>query len=175
MAVLSVFNNILDPSRGNLSRRFTKATGFWIDAPTVNEELEIDVFLQVYFSRIDGEKVRNLPLGRLVEGNILINQTDTETLKAIPYEYVDSDLEMSLFFLSSEAVYLDVYVIGSDCTLCDIDNRISQLEAKVDNGFRTLNLKLAGMQTTLNQILTAVSVDVIVPGMTNDSALFLIS
>ena len=128
MAVLTVFSDNLNPTTGSLTTRFTQATGFYIDVPFLTVEMEIDVFLQVYFPTATGERVRNLPLGKLKDGEIKLNETDSETLISIPYEFVDSGLEMALFFLSSDTTYLDVYVVGADCTLCEIKSSIEQLQ-----------------------------------------------
>lgn len=118
MAILTVFSNNLSPVQGSLSVRFTKAKGFFIDAPLTNFELEIDIFLQVYLPTPTGEKTRNLPLS-------VFNPHDTETLITIPDEYVDSGLEMALLFLASSTIYLEAYVIGAECTLCSIDTKLT--------------------------------------------------
>lgn len=128
MAIQTVFSDNLNPTTGSLTSRFKDAIGFYIDAPFIDSELEIDVFLQVFFPTQNGEKIRNLPLGRLSEGQITLNQTDTESLITIPGEYVDRGLEMALFFLSSDITYLEVYVVGTECSLCDLKNDIDEIK-----------------------------------------------
>ena len=68
-----------------------------------------------------------MPLGKLNNGQIILNQTDTESLTTIPSEYVDQGLEMALFFLSSDITYLEVYVLGANCTLCSVDAKVDEI------------------------------------------------
>ena len=111
MAVQTVFSDNLDPSNFNLSDRFIDAVAFYIDAPLIDSELEIDVFLQVYFPSNSGERVRNLPLGKITEQSILLNQTDTESVVAISQEFLGTGVEMALLFLASSNTYLEAYII----------------------------------------------------------------
>jgi hypothetical protein len=120
VAILTVFSDNLSPVNSSLSVRFTKATGFFIDAPLTNFELEIDIFLQVYLPMPTGEKTRVVPLSVALPH-------DTETLITIPTEYVDSGLEMALLFLASSTTYLEAYVIGESCTLSRIDTKLNQI------------------------------------------------
>ena len=80
MALQTVFSNNLDPANGSLTARFKHATAFYIDTPLESDELEIDVFLQVYFPTQTKERTRNLALGKLKDGQITLNETDTETV-----------------------------------------------------------------------------------------------
>ncbi len=146
MAVQTVFSSNLDPASENLTARFLNATAFYIDAPLITADLEIDVFLQVYFPVGASERVRNLPLGKVEEQAILLNVTDTQSVVTIPNEYVDSGLEMALLFLASYSTFLEVYVLGRDCTLCQIKAQNTAIKSQLDD-----------MQNTLAQILTAVS------------------
>ncbi|MEO1692186.1 MAG: hypothetical protein AAFR63_11755 [Cyanobacteria bacterium J06631_6] len=127
MVLQTVFSNNLNPATGSLTARFMNATAFYIDAPLLNAEMEIDVFLQVYFPSQSGERLRNLPLGKLKDGIIKLNETDTETVVPIPNEFVDSGLEMALFFLSSDETFIEVYILGKDCTLCNLDLKIDAI------------------------------------------------
>ena len=127
MALQTVFSNNLDPQNGSLTARFINATAFYIDAPMLNAELEIDVFLQVYFPTETGERLRNLALGKLKDGQITLNETDTVTVEPIPNEFLDSGLEMALFFLPSEPIFLEVYVLGKDCTVCGLDVKLDAI------------------------------------------------
>lgn len=162
MALLTVFSDILNPQAENLSVRFTNAVGFYIHAPLLSTELEIDVFLQVYLPNSSGERVRNIPLGKIEEQAILLNVTDTETLITIPTEYVDSNLEMALLFLTSDAVYLEVYIVGVDCSLCEIRNR----QINMSN-------TLIDIQIMLNQILAALNIPALTTGTLGDDAQFM--
>lgn len=162
MALLTVFSDTLNPQAENLSVRFTGAVGFYIHAPLLTTELEIDVFLQVYLPNSSGERVRNIPFGKVEEQAILLNVTDTETLITIPSEYVDSSLEMALLFLASDAVYLEVYIVGVDCSLCEIRNRqINMFNILID------------IQITLNQILNALNIPALTTGTLGDDAQFM--
>ena len=163
MAILTVLSETLNPSTGNLSSRFKAAVGFYIDAPLVSNEIEIDVFLQVYFPRVVGEKVRNLPLGKLSEGQLLLNQADTESLVTIPSEYIGSDLEMALFFLPSDTTRLEVFVIGANCTLCGIKTQLQRFEERVDDRFDSVELSLGNMRADLNLIKQLLLADVVNP------------
>jgi len=127
VALQTVFSNNLDPQNGSLTARFINATAFYIDAPMLNAELEIDVFLQVYFPTETGERLRNLALGKLKDGQITLNETDTVTVEPIPNEFLDSGLEMALFFLPSEPIFLEVYVLGKDCTVCGLDVKLDAI------------------------------------------------
>ncbi len=133
MVLLTVFNSSLNPTTGSLTARFVNATAFYINAPLLPDELELDVFLQVYFPTAAGERVRNLALGKLKDGQIKLNEVDTETVVPIPNEFLDSGLEMALFFLASESITLEVYVLGQDCTLCELENKIDSLDSKLDD------------------------------------------
>ncbi len=140
MALQIVFSDNLDPATSNLSVEFFNATAFLIEAPGLTTELEIDVFLQLYLTGINGQLVRNIPLGKVEEQAILLNVTDTETATAIPAEYLNSGLEMRLLFLASEATFLYAYVIQPDCTLCGINRRLDTLETKIDLILNNLNV-----------------------------------
>ncbi len=145
MATQLVFSGNLDPVSPNLSSRFVGATMFFIEAPTLNAELEIDVYLQVYLPGIIGETVRNVPLGKIEEQSILLNVTDTETASLIPIEYQNTNLEMALLFLASDTTYLYAIAVSPDCNLC-------QLKTQND----AIQNTLTTMQATLQQILDAV-------------------
>ncbi|MEO0834784.1 MAG: hypothetical protein AAFY16_02095 [Cyanobacteria bacterium J06642_3] len=165
MALLTVFSNNLSPATGSLTSRFTNAAAFYIDAPLITSELEIDVFLQVYFPTATNERVRNLALGKLKDGQIKLNETDTETVVPIPDEFIDSGLEMALFFLSSSATFLEVYVLGKDCTLCEVSNevlalgnRLDDIESKIDDLAVVNTNNNSNLTTILNLILNAIGV-----------------
>ena len=150
MGVQIVFSDVLDPATANLSVEFSNATAFLIEAPGLTAELEIDVYLQIYLTGINGQLVRNIPLGKVEEQAILLNITDTDTATAIPSEYLNSGLEMKLLFLASEATFLYAYIIKPDCTLCSIDNRLNDLETKLDLVLAALNVPqpVAAVATT---------------------------
>ncbi len=165
MVLQTVFNNTLNPTTGSLTARFTNATAFYINAPLLPDELELDVFLQVYFPTTSGERVRNLALGKLKDGQIKLNEVDTETVVTIPNEFLDSGLEMALFFLASESITLEVYVLGQDCTLCELENKIDSLDSKLnDLTSRVEDLVLSNsdsidnLTAILNLILNAVGI-----------------
>lgn len=139
MAVQTVFSNNLDPAGFNLSSRFVDAIGFYIDAPLIDSELEIDVYLQVYFPTSNGERIRNLPLGKITEQSILLNVTDTESVVAIDLEFVGTGLEMALLFLASSNTYLEAYVIGKNCTVCQLKTEIAEVKATLSSIQQQLN------------------------------------
>ena len=128
MAVQLVFNGILNPATVNLSVKFTDAIAFYIEAPILDGDVEIDVFLQLY---LPNNKVRNIPLGKLEEQAILLNQTDTETASFIPYEYQDTTLEMALLFLPSEAFTLQAFVITKEVTLLGIQDQLAVISQQI--------------------------------------------
>ncbi len=134
MALQLVFNNNLDSSAINLSTRFTGATGFIIEAPSIPDELEIDCYLQIYVQGILGEIVRNVPLGRIEEQSILLNLADTEICSIIPAELLETGLEMALLFVPSAAETAFIYasVIKPDCSICALDARLDVIESKID-------------------------------------------
>ena len=147
MALQTVFSNNLDPENGSLTARFTNATAFYIDAPLIPAELEIDVFLQVYFPTASGERVRNLRIGSLKDGEIKLNETDTATVVPIPNEFLDSGLEMALFFTPSETIFLEVYILGQEVTIKTLDDKLdtiatllNDLDTARDNSDLILNL-----------------------------------
>ena len=172
MAVQTVFNDNLDPSQPNLSSRFVDATAFYIAAPLISSELEIDVYLQVYFPTNADERVRNLALGKISEQSILLNVTDTESVIAIPSEFVGTGLEMALLFLASSTTYLEAYAIGKNCTLCGIQQQIESVENKL-NSIESVVNDLANnssavsdvLDLILNLILTSVGVPVPIAGI----------
>lgn len=184
MALQLLYSDTLSPTSGTLTDRFSGATGFYIDAPSILEEIEIDVFLQVYIVTQAGESPRNYPLGKLKDGEIKLNETDTETIKSIPKEFLESGLEMAFLFLPSEAIPLDVWVVFPDCDLCeikaqiqafqdtvasefdDIDDRLNVISTNINNRFDALDVRLTGIEAILQQILIAAGIDIVVPGST---------
>jgi len=134
VALQLVFSQNLDPSGINLSSRFTGAIAFLIEAPLISSELEIDVFLQIYIDGVVGKIVRNIPLAKISEQAILLNLTDTEIIQTIPAEFVNTGYEMALLFVpnSGETTFLYASVIQPDCSLCELDNRLNELSAKLD-------------------------------------------
>lgn len=161
MALQLVFSGNLDPAAVNLSARFKQGTAFFVEAPLLTSELEIDVFLQVYLSGIIGEVVRNIPLGKIEPEAISLNVSDTETANLIPIEYQNTDLEMALLFLPSSATFLYATVIKPDCSLCVIEGQNSDLQDT-----------LASMQLVLNQILAAVNIPVVTTGTLDSGGQF---
>lgn len=133
MAVQTVFSDNLDPAAPNLSSRFIDASAFYIDAPLIDSELEIDVYLQVYFPAAGAERVRNLPLGKISEQSILLNITDTESVTAIPSEFIGTGLEMALLFLASSNTFLEAYVIGKNCTVCQLKTEVDGIKSTLAN------------------------------------------
>lgn len=171
MALLTVFSDNLNPTTGSLSDRFRNATAFYIDAPLLTGEMEIDVFLQVYFPTATGERLRNLALGKLSDGQIRLNQTDTETVVPIPDEFIDSGLDMALFFLPSDPIFLEVYVLGADVSIKSLDEKIDELT-------RQLNDVETGNNNTdiiLNLILNALGIPApIISGTGGEQEFFLL-
>lgn len=150
MAVLEVFSDNLDPAQPNLSARFTNGVAFFINAPLIEPELEIDVYLQVYFPSVTGELVRNLPFTKTIEGSTLLNVTDTESLVTIPSEYLDTGLEMALLFLASDNTYLDVFVVTKGEQQ---ETDFSELLEQLDLVFTTLQAILALLGVPVPPIL----------------------
>lgn len=131
MAVQIVFQNNLNPAVENLSSRFVGATAFYIAAPFLSVEYQIDVFLQVYFPAITGEQVRAIPLGQIEEQAILLNVTDTERVQTIPSEFVDTGLEMALLFLSSDSTFIQAAIIKPSCSLTDVCSSLDAVNARL--------------------------------------------
>jgi len=169
VAVQTVFSNNLNPITGSLTSRFTNATAFYIDAPLLGSEMEIDVFLQVYFPVFGGERVRNLALGKLKDGQIALNETDTETVVPIPNEFLDSGLEMALYFTPSDPIFLEVYVLGVDVTIETIDQKIEAIGDRLDD----LETDNGNIDLILNLILNALGVPVpVIAGTTAQQDFF---
>ncbi len=154
MALQVVFSNNLDPSGVNLSSRFSDAVGFYISAPLISAELEIDVFLQVYFPAVIGEQVRNIPLGRIEEQAVLLNVTDTETANIIPSEFSDTGLEMALLFLASNTTFIQAAIVTKDCSLTQVCEEVADLRGEVT----ALQDSLTQSQSTLDLILAALNI-----------------
>ena len=148
MAVQTVFSNNLDPSQPNLSNRFTNATAFLIDLPLNSVELSIDCFLQVYIPTASGELARNLPLGKIEEQAIFLNQTDTETILPIPLELQHTGLEMALLFLASDNTYLEAFIIQQDYDLPDI---FTAIDNKLNLIITELNIPVTNNPTIAEQ------------------------
>lgn len=153
MASQLVFSGNLDPASPNLSVRFTSAIGFFIQAPSLSSELEIDVFLQVYLPSILGEIVRSIPLGKIEEQAILLNITDTETFSVIPYELQNTGVEMALLFLASDNTFIYAETIQPDCNLCVLDSKLDLLEQKIDLILANLNVPVPSVPPTVAQLL----------------------
>lgn len=129
MVLQQIYSNNLNPAIPNLTQRVKNVIGFFIDAPLIENELEIDCFLQVYFDLGGREIARNLPLGKIEEQAILLNKTDTETIFPIPQEFVNSDCEMALLFLASDNTFLEVYAVKQLINLAD---KLILIEQKLD-------------------------------------------
>ena len=140
MAVQTVFSSNLDPSQPNLSARFVDATAFYIAAPLITAEVEIDCYLQVYFPAVIGEQVRVIPLGRISEQSILLNLKDTETASVIPAEFLDTSLEMALLFVPSSDTFIQAAVIKPDCTICELKAQVTALDTKLNLVLASLNI-----------------------------------
>lgn len=119
MAQQIVFQGNLVPDQPNLSNRFSNAVAFFISAPLISAELEIDCYLQVYIPAVTGEVVRVINLGKIVEQAVYLNLADTETLSIIPSELLDTGLEMALLFLPSDETFIQAAVITQDCSVCE--------------------------------------------------------
>ena len=146
MVLQVVFQGNLTPSSENLSARFRNATAFYISAPLINAELQIDVFLQVYFPALIGEQVRVIPLGRIEEQAVVLNIIDSETVQVIPNEFVDTNLEMALLFLASDETFIQATIVKPNYTLNDISDSLEEINAKLttieDTQINQLNLTL---------------------------------
>lgn len=160
MAIQTVFSSNLDPSSPNLSSRFTDAVAFYIAAPLINVELEIDVFLQVYFPAIISEQVRNIPLGKISEQSVLLNISDTETASVIPNEFLDTGLEMALLFLASDSTFLEAAIIKKNCSIASICITLETIISRLD-----------GIETAINNI--GVPVNSAIPTIQQQSFFFL--
>ena len=132
MALQTVFSDNLNPARENLSIRFKDAIAFYIDAPFIDDQLEIDVFLQVYFPTATSERVRVLSIGKISEASILLNITDTESVVSIPEEYLGTGLEMALLFLASSNTYLEAYVVTKNYTIERLQADIDEIKIQLD-------------------------------------------
>lgn len=136
MVLQQIYSNNLNPAIPNLTQRFTDIIGFFIDAPLITNDLEIDCFLQIYFNLGGREVARNLPLGKIEEQAILLNKTDTETIFSIPQEFVNSNHEMALLFLSSDNTFLEVYAVRKSINLADeltlINNKLDLILNNLD-------------------------------------------
>ena len=132
MALQTVFSDNLDPASENLSIRFKDAIAFYIDAPFIDNQLEIDVFLQVYFPTATGERIRVLNIGKISEASILLNITDTESVVSIPQEYLGTGLEMALLFLSSSTTYLEAYIVTKNYTIERLQADIDEIKIQLD-------------------------------------------
>lgn len=128
MVLQIVFQDNLNPSAPNLSDRFTDAVGFFISAPLIAVEYEVDCFLQVYFPAIIGEQTRVINLGKITEQSILLNLTDTETANIIPNEFLDTGLEMALLFLSSDTTFIQAAIVKKTCSLTEICSDLTQVK-----------------------------------------------
>ena len=140
MAVQLVFQGNLNPAQPNISARFTDAIAFYIAAPLINAELEINVYLQVYFPAITGEQVRVIPLSLVIEQSILLNRTDSETALTIPSEFLDTGLEMALLFLASDSTFMQAVVVTKNCSLTQVCNDIADIQSRITSIEQTLNL-----------------------------------
>jgi hypothetical protein len=152
MGLQIVFNQNLDPSGVNLSSRFTNAVAFVIEAPLISSELEIDCYLQIYIPSILGDIVRNIPLAKVEEQAILLNIANTEIIQAIPAEYLNINYEMALLFVpsSDETTYIYASILTPDCSLCEIDTRLSQLEQQLNLISAALNIPVLSQGQSLS-------------------------
>lgn len=129
MALTQIFNSVITTTQPNLSSRFRDAIAFFIIVPDLSVEVEIDVFLQIY---LPFNQVRNIPLGKINEQAVLLNLTDTESLSVIPEELMDTDLEMSLLFLPSQAFTLEAWIITKQVTLLQLQQGLNEIKQDLD-------------------------------------------
>lgn len=131
MALEIVFQNNLAPDSENLSTRFIDATGFYIAAPFLSSEYQIDVYLQLYLTTQTDEQVRVLSLGTIEEKAVWLNIIDTERFQTIPTELLSTGVEMALLFLSSDETFIQAAIVKPECTISDVCSSLSAIEARL--------------------------------------------
>lgn len=97
----TIFSNTLDPTVENYSDTFLGAIGFYLIAPSLTSEVEIDIFLQVNFSPTIIRLVKLEPL----------NISNTERLTLIPAELRELSVPMRLLILPSQAFFLEIILV----------------------------------------------------------------
>ena len=147
-----IFNDSVSSAGINLSAEFTSGMGFYLIAPGSSYEYEINIFLQLSISNTEKRLIRLEPH----------NISNTERLTLLPTQIVDLGLPMQLLIVPSTDFAMQIILVQSDCSLCQIQSDISTLKNQINSNFAAVNQTLAAMQTTLGQILAIVTTDVVV-------------
>jgi hypothetical protein len=97
----TIYNSTLNPTIANLSDEFTRGIGFYLTALNLTDEVEIDIFLQLYLTPT---KIRAINLESL-------NVSTTERLTLLPPQLRDIDIPMRLLILPSETFNLNITLL----------------------------------------------------------------
>lgn len=142
VTTISVFNQVTNANSEDVSTTFTSGVGFYLISPTITDEIEIDIFLQVRVTATVTRMVRLEPL----------NLSTTERITVIPQQLRSLGLPMYLSIFSSEAVLLEVLLlqpthslatIGTELTI--VNQKLDSLTAKVDSIDASVDLVLADL------------------------------
>lgn len=149
MSYSVVFSQFLSPDQPNLSARFSDATGFYVNVPFEDVELEIDCFLQVYLNKENIEKVRVHHLGTI---DNIKNIIDTETIFTIPLEYQNTGVEMALLFVPSQqtTLYLEAIIVKQNVDLNVILDLLGTTNLKLNLLLESLNVPVPLSNDTAN-------------------------
>jgi hypothetical protein len=97
----TILSSTLNPSIENYSDTFSEGIGFYLIAPTLISEVEIDIFLQIQFSPTTIRLVRLEPL----------NVSNTERFTLIPAELREINVPMRLLILPNQAFLLEIILV----------------------------------------------------------------
>jgi len=97
----TIYNSTVNPTTSNLSDQFTRGIGFYLTALNLTDEVEIDIFLQLYLTPT---KIRAISLEPL-------NVSTTERLTLLPPQLRDIDIPMRLLILPSESFNLNITLL----------------------------------------------------------------
>jgi hypothetical protein len=140
MSITKVFDGIANTNTENLTALVNGATGFYIVAPDLSEEIELDFYVQFELNIFERNKrIR-------IQDDITLS--DTLTLIPLPEELrnINSN-NIKLLFLTDIQFYLEVYIIIPDKfdgeeDLEEIKTQLTELLEKVESSDKNIEVLL---------------------------------
>lgn len=129
---VSIFNQTTVSDAENRSIEFTSGLGFYLIAPTIADEIEIDIFLQVQLSPSIVRQVRLEPM----------NLSNTERLTLIPSQLANLGLPMYLAIFPSEAIDLEIILLQPISPLEEITELLDKLNQLLEIILNFFNIPL---------------------------------
>lgn len=133
MTTQRIFTGTANPANINRTNRVKDVAGFFVVAPDIADEVEIDFYFQVEVSPLQNRLIK-------------LNQSstvDSLSLYIIPEELQTTGLTGYGAFITTFPLNVEVWAIYQDFSRQDLENKLDEIDAKVTTS------------ETLNKIITA--------------------